>query len=98
MLHRVVVSQVFATSSVALVTLLTDRRADLRGAGVGVCSFLLQDLRAFLQPLGQISECVICVTEVDYGRWNRRGFLTTEKGGGTVGGIHYRMETVSIVC
>lgn len=92
------VSQGFATTSVALVTLLTDRWADLRGAGVGICSFLLQDLRAFLQPLGQIPERVISVTEVDYRRWSRRGFLTTEKGGGTVGGTHYRMETVRIVC
>lgn len=87
-----------ATSSVALVTLLTDRRADLRGGGVGVCRFLFQDLRAFLQPLGQISERVIRATGVDYGRWNRRGFLTKEKGDGTVGGIHYTMENVSIIC
>lgn len=88
----------FATSSVDLVSLLTDRRADLRGAGVGVCGFLFQDLRAFPQPPGQISERVICVTVVDYGRWNRRGFLSEEKGGGTDGGSHYMVENVSIIC
>lgn len=82
------VSHMFATSLVALVTLLTDRWADLRGAGVGVCGFLFHDLRAFLQPLGQISERVICVMGVDYGQRRRRGLLTKKKGGGTVGGNH----------
>lgn len=69
----------FAASLVATVTTLTDRRADLRGAGVGVCGFLSQDLRAFLQTLGQISERVVGVSRVDYGRRRRTGSLAEGK-------------------
>ena len=93
------VSQMLAASSLDLATLLTDGRADLRGAGVGVCRFLFQGLRAFLQPLGQIPERVVCVSGVDYGRRRRRrGFRTLNKKKASVGGVHQMSENIRIIC